>query len=160
MEMPDNALDRLVAEQAIRRLISSYCDAVGRLDAASATRLFAPDARVKIADFSELVGRDAIAEGLRQSFAATDLLHQRCDTGLIDVEGARARARLSVFEVNRKPNQDAFGMILGFYEDEYARLTEGWRFYRRRYTLQLRALVPASKIQQVADFIPSAVFAP
>lgn len=158
--MPQNALDRLVAEHGIRRLISCYCDAVGRLDAASAARLFAPDARVRIADFSELVGRDAIAEGLRQSFAATGFLHQRCDTGLIDVERDRAKARLSVFEVNRKPNQDAFGMICGFYEDEYALLDEGWRFFRRRYTLQLRALVPASKIQQVADFIPSAAFAP
>ena len=158
--MPDITLDRLLAEHGIRRLISSYCDAVGRLDAASAARLFAPDARVRIADFAELVGRDAIAEGLRQSFAATDFLHQRCGTGLIDVEGNSARARLSVFEVNRKPNQDALGMIFGFYEDEYARLDEGWRFFRRRYTLQLRALLPASKIQQVADFIPSSAFAP
>jgi hypothetical protein len=155
-----DALDRLVAEQAIRRLISSYCDAVGRLDAASAARLFAPDARVRIAGFPELVGRDAIAEGLRQSFAATGFLHQRCDAGLIDVEGNRARARLSVFEVNRKPNQDALGIIFGFYEDDYTRRDEGWRFSQRRYTLQLRVLAPTSKIQQVIGFIPSAAFAP
>jgi hypothetical protein len=156
--MPNDGLETLVAERGIRRLVSSYCDAVGRLDAASAARLFAPDARVKIAGFPELVGRDAIAEGLRQSFAATGFLYQQCDTGLIDVDGDRARARLSVFEVNRKPNQDALGIIFGFYEDEYALLDERWCFLRRRYTLQLRGLVPTSKMQQLADFIPSFAF--
>jgi hypothetical protein len=158
--MPNGGLDTLVAEHGIRRLISSYCDAVGRRDAASAGRLFAPDARVRIAGFPELVGRDAIVEGMRQSFAATGFLHQRCDSALIDVEGDRARGRLSVFEANRKPGQDALGIIFGFYEDDYVLLDERWCFSRRRYTLQLRTLLPASKIQQADEFIPSVVFAP
>jgi SnoaL-like domain len=158
--MPNGGLDTLVAEYGIRRLISSYCDAVGRRDAAAAARLFAPDAHVRIAGFPELVGRDAIFEGMCQSFAVTGFLHQRCDSALIDVEGNRARARLSVLEANRKPNQDALGIIFGVYEDDYVLLDEGWRFSRRRYTLQLRTLLPTSKIQQVADFIPSVDFAP
>jgi SnoaL-like domain len=154
-----SALDTLMAEHGIRRLVSAYCDAVGRLDAACAAKLFAPDARVRIAGFPELVGRDAIGEGLTQSFAATSFLHQQCDTGLIDVEGDRARARLSVFEANRKSNQDALGLIFGFYEDEYVLLDEKWHFLRRHYTLQLRALVPSSKLQQLTGFIPAVAFA-
>ena len=149
--MSGDALDTLIAEREIRRLISTYCEAVGRRDAATAAKLFSPDARVKIASFAELVGHDAIAEGLRQSFAAAQFLHQRCDSGLIDIEGDHARARLSVFEVNRKPDQDALGLIFGFYDDEYVLLGAGWRFYRRNYTLQLRALAPVSKIQQFAE---------
>lgn len=87
-------------------------------------------------------------------------MHMKCDGGLVDVEGHRARARLSVFEANREPGRDEVGLIFGFYEDEYARLGEGWRFYRRRYTLQFCALVPASKIQAVAGFVPAVTFAP
>jgi hypothetical protein len=152
--MAEEQLDRLLAENAIRRLISAYCDAVGRLDADAAGRLFAPDARIRIADFPELAGREAITEGMRQTFAASAFLDMKCDTGLIDVDGDRARSRLSVFEVNRRPGEDALGLIFGFYEDEYARLEEGWRFHRRRYTLRLRALAPAAKLQQAAKFIP------
>lgn len=158
--MSVSELDTLVAEHGIRRLISAYCDAVGRRDAAAAAKLFAPDARVRIAGFPEIVGRDAIADGLTQSFAATGFLHMQCDAGLIEVHGDRARARLSVFEANRKPNQEALGLIFGFYEDDYALLQGKWRFLRRHYSLQLRALVPATKMQQTSDFIPAVAFTP
>lgn len=152
--MTDATLSQLAAEAAIRRLVSAYCDAVNRLDAEAAGKLFAPDARIRIADFPELAGREAITEGLRQTFAASDFLHQRCDNGLIDVFGDRAKARLSVFEVNRRPGEDSLGLIFGFYEDEYALLGGNWRFYRRRYTMQLRALLPITKIQQIRGFLP------
>ena len=152
--MTDAALSQLAAEAAIRRLVSAYCDAVGRLDADAAGKLFAPDARIRIADFPELAGREAITEGMRQTFAASGFLHQRCDNGLIDVSGDRAKARFSVFEVSRKPGDDSLGLIFGFYEDEYVLLEGNWRFHRRRYTMQLRTLLPASKIQQIPGFLP------
>ena len=152
--MTDTTLATLAAESAIRRLISSYCDAVSRRDADSVRTLFAPDARVQIADGAERVGRETIVEGMRRTIAAFSFLHQRCDTGLIDVAGDRARARLGVFEANRLSGADKLSIFFGTYEDEYSLLEAGWRFYRRRYTLQFRALLPVSEMQQFSDLVP------
>lgn len=147
-------MDLLLAERWVRRLVSAYCDAVGRLDADAAGALFAPDAAIRIADFPPLAGREAITEGMRATFAQSDYLFQQCDTGLVEVSGDTARARLSVFEVNRRAGEDRLGLIFGAYEDHYVRLSEGWRFHRRRYSLRMRALVPADKLQVVAGFAP------
>ena len=107
--MTDASVAKLEAENAIRRLVSAYCDAVNRLDADAAGQLFAADAKVRIADFPELCGRDTITEGMRTTFAASSFLRQQCDAILIDVDGDRARSRISVFEVNRKPEVDDLG---------------------------------------------------
>lgn len=156
--MTDRRLADLEAREAIRRLVSAYCDAVARPDANAAGALFAPDARLRIADYPELTGRAAITEGMRATFAAAGVIQQRCDTGLIDLAGDSAQARLGVFEAVRKPGDEAVGLIFGFYEDRYVRLPEGWRFAARRYTLQSRVLVPASKVQEAAPFLPELSF--
>ena len=88
-------------------------------------------------------------EGMRQTFAAFAFLRQQCDVGLIDIDGDHARARLSVFEASHKAGEEAVSLIWGFYEDEYARLAEGWRFARRRYVLQFRSRVALDKLQLV-----------
>ena len=151
-------LENLAARESIRRLVSAYCDAVCRRDADAAGCLFAPDARVRIAGFPELSGRDAITQGMRHTFAQAAFLHQRCDTGLIDVDGDHAQARLSVFEAIRKPGQDSIGLVFGFYEDHYVRLGEGWRFASRIYAMQSRVLLPATKVQDAAAFVPELSF--
>lgn len=156
--MTETLLATLAAESAIRRLISAYSDAVGRRDVDSAGALFAPDASIRIAGGPELAGRVAIVEGMRQTLTAFSFLHQKCDAGLIDVEGDRARARLGVFETNRVSGADSLSMIFGVYEDEYALLEQGWRFQRRCFTLQLRGAVPVSKLQQFPDFVPAFSF--
>ncbi len=158
--MSDTLLARLEAESAIRRLVALYCDAVNRRDAEAAGRLFAPDCSIVIADGPERIGRDVQTEGMRQTFAAFALLRQQCDVGLIDVAGDRARARLSVIEVAHKPGEDGLSLVFGFYEDEYVLLAEGWRFQRRRYTLQFRSRLPVSKMQAVEGFLPGFDFTP
>ena len=137
----EQALARLEAESAIRRLVGRYCDAVNRRDADAAGLLFAPDCRITIADGPERVGRELQIEGMRQTFAAFAFLRQQCDAAIIDVDAdaQRARARLSVFEAAQRKGEERISLIFGFYEDEYARLAEGWRFWRRRYTLQFRS---------------------
>ena len=158
--MANSSLATLAAENAIRRLVSLYCDAVARKDPDAIAGLFTPDARVQIADLPERVGRREIVEGLRRTMSAFSYLHQKCDTGLIDVDGASARARLGVIEANRSNGADSLNMIFGFYEDEFKLLEEGWRFHRRKFTLQFRSVLPASEIQQFPDFIPAFAFAP
>ena len=150
--MAQALLARLEVESAIRRLVGLYCDAVNRGDADDAGRLFAPDCRVRIADSPEIAGRDVLIAGMRQSFGSFDFLRMQCGVTAIDVEGDRARARLLVHETTHKPGADELGELWGNYEDEYVRLPEGWRFQRRRYTLQLRARVPVAKLQQAEGF--------
>jgi ketosteroid isomerase-like protein len=147
--MSETLLHRLETESAIRRLVALYCDAVNRRDADAAGMLFAPDAAIQIADFPGIAGADAITEGMRQTFAHHAFLRQQCDTGLIDVDGDSARARLSVFEASHKAGDEGVSLIFGFYEDEYVRLAAGWRFWRRRYILQFRSRVVANKLQLV-----------
>jgi ketosteroid isomerase-like protein len=150
--------DTAQAESAIRRLVALYCDAVNRRDADAAGRLFASDCRVTIAGGPELAGRDVQTEGMRQTFAAFDFLRQQCDVGLIDAAGDSARARLSVIEASHKRGEQSLSLIFGFYEDEYVRLAEGWRFQTRRYAMQLRSRLPMEKMQLVEGFLPGFEF--
>jgi ketosteroid isomerase-like protein len=158
--MSEALLTRLEAESAIRRLVGLYCDAVNRRDADAAGALFAPDCRIRIADGPERVGRDVQTEGMRQTFAAFAFLRQQCDVGLIDVAGDTAKARLSVFEASLRAGEEGVGLIFGFYEDEYVRLAEGWRFAQRRYVMQFRSRLPVDKMQLVEGLNLGFAFVP
>lgn len=147
--MSGDIISRLEAESAIRRLVGHYCDAVNQRDADAAGALFAPDAEIKIADFPAIAGAEAIREGMRQTFAQHAFLRQQCDVGLIEVAGDKARARFSVFEASHRAGEEGMSLIFGFYEDEYVRLAEGWRFWRRRYTMQFRSRVAVNRLQLV-----------
>jgi ketosteroid isomerase-like protein len=157
--MTDTLLARFEAESAIRRLVGFYCDAVNRRDADAAGLLFSPDCRITVADGPERIGRDVQTEGMRQTFAAFDFLRQQCDMGLIDVDGDQAQARLSVIEASHRHGEDGLSLIFGFYEDEYVRLPEGWRFAKRRYVMQLRSRLAVTKTQLAVDPALSLVFA-
>jgi ketosteroid isomerase-like protein len=157
--MGDDLLAVYGAERAIRRLISLYCDAVARLDAEAIGALFASDARVRIADRPERIGRAAIVEGLRATASRFSFLHQKCDTGLIDVAGERARARHSVLEINREHGADSLNFIFGAYDDEYRLTAEGWRFHRRSFTLQTRVVCKAAEVQTFAQLAAQTPFA-
>jgi len=101
------------------------------------------------------VGIEAIIAGLERVFSTFSFLHQRCDANLIEVAGSGARARVSVFEANRRIGEDALSLIFGSYEDEYSLLPEGWRFSRRKFTLKFRAALSASKLQEFPDLVPA-----
>ena len=158
--MTDELLACMVAERSIRRLISLYCDAVRRRDPDSVGRLFTDDARVEIAGMPERVGRHAIVEGLRRTVSGFSYLHQMCDTGLIDVDGAPAWARLGIFEVNRPNGSEGLNVIMGAYEDEYRQVEGAWRFHHRRFSLQSRVLLSAAEAQQWPAIAPRFDFAP
>ena len=153
--MSDHLLERLGAESAIRRLIARYSDAVSRKDADAIGPLFTPDARVTIADGPVRIGTREIVDGLRRTISGFSFLHQKCDTGLIDVDGESARARIGIFEANRQLGADSLSLIFGTYEDEFRRFQGEWRYHRRRFTLTYRVVVPAAQIEHFADFRPA-----
>jgi hypothetical protein len=156
--MSEELLAAYEAERAIRRLVSLYCDAVARKHPEAIAELFTQDARVRIAEGPERVGHAEIVEGLRRAVSQFSFLHQKCDTGLIDVAGDRARARLGVLEMNRAHDAGCINFVFGAYDDEYQRTAAGWRFHRRRFTLQYRVVAPASELQAFAELAAQAPF--
>lgn len=143
-------------EQAIRRLVSAYGDAVSHCDAARAAATYAPAGAVSIVG-NETKGRAAIEEGMRASFAAFDVLQLIAHGGLIAVEGDCASARWSTIELGLRRGKPDLHCIFGRYEDELVRLPEGWRFARRTFTLAGRTLIETSKVEVNPDFVRSLI---
>lgn len=152
-------LHAVLAEGQIRRLLSLYCDAVSRHDADAVFELFTPDAQVRIADLPARIGPVQIVGGLRDTLGKFGFLQQSCDTGLIDVDGDGAWARIGVFEVNRAHESDTLNLIFGQYEDEYRMERSGWRFHRRRFSMRLRAVVGEAEITQFPAIVSQFAFA-
>jgi uncharacterized protein (TIGR02246 family) len=133
-------------QAAIRALASAYSDAVTHLDPARAASVYAEDGSVSISG-AELCGRGAIEAGMRQSFAAFDLLQLIEHAGVVAVQGNTAQARWSTIELTVKKGAKDLGVIFGRYEDELVRLPAGWRFQRRSFTMAGRMQFQADKIQ-------------
>lgn len=142
----DRDLQRLVDEDAIRRLVALYSDALTHLDAARAASVYAEDGSVAIAG-AELQGRQAIEDGMRQTFAAFELLQIIAHGGLIDVAGDTATARWSTVELTVRRGARDLNVIFGRYEDALVRRAEGWRFRRRVFTMAGRTQVETAKLQ-------------
>ena len=139
--MNEKLLATLDAEGQIRRLVVRYGEAVALKDAERARELFAQDAVVCIADLPERVGRDAIFLGIANTLSAFRWLDQKCDSGLIEVDGDTANARYQVIECNESAEDGEVAVIAGMYEDDYVRRGGTWYFHRRRFTLRTRAVL-------------------
>lgn len=150
----DRDLQRLVDEDAIRRLVALYSDALTHLDAVRAASIYAEDGSVVIAG-AEIRGRQAIADGMRQTFAAFELLQIIAHGGLIDVDGDTATARWSTVELTVRRGAQDLNVIFGRYEDALVRLAEGWRFQRRVFTMAGRTQVETAKLQTNPAFFAS-----
>jgi ketosteroid isomerase-like protein len=144
--MADDDERRLRDESAIRALTAYYSDAVTHLDAARAASIYADDGCVSIGG-AELHGRAAIEAGMRQSFAAFDLLQLIEHGGVIEVAGDAARARWSTIELTIKRGAKDLNVIFGRYEDALARSAAGWRFTRRSFTMAGRTQIETTKTQ-------------
>jgi hypothetical protein len=146
-----SGLRQVEDENAIRRLVAFYSDAVTHLDAARAASIYTEDGCVFIAG-TEIVGRPAIEDGMRQTFSAFELLQLIAHGGLITVDGDRARARWSTIELAVRRESTELSCIFGRYDDELVRLPEGWRFKKRSFTLAGRALLDTAKLQLNSAF--------
>ncbi len=147
----EEILTRLEDESAIRRLVAFYSDAVAHLDPARAASIYAEDGSVSIAG-SEIAGRPAIEEEMRQTFSAFELLQLIAHGGLLAIEGDRATARWSTIELGVRRGSKALNCVFGRYDDELVRLPEGWRFKKRSFTLAGRTLLETAKLQLNSGF--------
>lgn len=147
----DERLRRLIDESEIRDLIAAYSDAVTHLDAARAAAVYAEDGCVVIMG-RETRGRAAIEQGMRDSFAAFELLQLIAHGPRISICGDEAEARWSTIELTIRRGSRQLGVVFGRYDDALVREDSAWRFRRREFTMAGRTLADAEKLQIFEDF--------
>jgi uncharacterized protein (TIGR02246 family) len=131
------------ARVAVGDLVAAYCDAVTRADPAGFAACWAEDSTWIIPGTGEVRGRTAITEQFSATRSNYDLCLQELLSGriLVNADGARARARWYIRELQHAPDGTG-GELLGAYDDESALGADGvWRFTRRAFQLMYRGLL-------------------
>ena len=129
----DHGHDPVADELAIRSLTAAYTDALNRGDVADAMRTYAADAAFTMMDRPTVIGVDAIADVLRATVERYELVVQLVHSGVVQLDGDRARARWQITEYQFRPDSTR-RLVIGRYEDEHARTADGWRFTARAFT--------------------------
>jgi hypothetical protein len=142
------------AETAIRQLASSYTDAVNRGAPEDAAEVWAPDGVLTFFG-REVAGREKLLKAYRNTFSGFRFIFQMTHTGLVVVEGERAKARWWLSEINQRIDDDVHRMFFGLYQDEVVLTGDGWRFARRRLDA-IRSIDLAAS--ETADVRPDAEF--
>jgi len=136
--MDDDAIDRLVDERAIERLLVRYCRLVDDGRTAEVPELFVPDGRLDLMG-RVAVGREAIAE----VFAAGASPFDRPSTSHmlsnieIDLDGAAARCVSDLAVVSRQADGTFSITLAARYHDELRR-SDAWRFTTRRVVVNAK----------------------
>ena len=120
-------------ELAIRSLTAAYTDAINRADIDDIAKVYDDDAVFTMMERPSVVGRAAILEVLRATVARYELVMQLLHSGVVQVDGDRARARWQVTEL-QVPLDGPPRFVAGRYEDEHVRRAHGWQFSRRTFT--------------------------
>ena len=126
-------MSRLEDEHAIRVLTASYTDAINRMDIDDIAHVYDADAVFTMMDRPSVLGRAAILETLRSTVARYDLIMQLVHSGVVQVDGDRARARWQITELQIYPDGTP-RFVAGRYEDEHVRRPDGWKFTSRTFT--------------------------
>lgn len=130
---PTPTIDRLADEMAIRGLTAAYTDALNRCDIDDIAQVYDDDAVFTMMDRPSVHGREAILDVLRATVARYQFVMQLLHSGIVRLDGDRARARWQITEFQILKDETR-RFIAGRYEDEYVRRADGWRFSRRTYT--------------------------
>jgi uncharacterized protein (TIGR02246 family) len=131
------------ARVAVEDLAGAYCDAVTRADPDDFAACWAEDSVWVIPGTGEVRGRGAITEQFASTRSNYDLCVQELLSRRIQVnhDGTAARARWYVRELQHTADGTG-GELLGAYDDESARGSDGvWRFTRRHFQLLYRGRV-------------------
>jgi ketosteroid isomerase-like protein len=128
---------------AIRNLAAAYTDAVNRRDGLAMAAVYAEDGVLE-----NLGGGFTLAgiEKLRRAFSRLvdrdrDYLFQMTHSGLVEIDGDRAKARWWFSEL-KKPAGGPYEYVQGVYQDQLTRTPAGWRFSRRTVSGLLRWELP------------------
>ena len=121
-------LQAVADELAIRNLTAGYTDAINRLDADEAARAYIDDGVLVMMDRPIVTGHAGIAEVLGATVAKYQLITQLMHSGVVQLDGDRARARWQVTEL-QVSKEEVRRFVVGRYDDEHVR-TPGWMAVR------------------------------
>src|SRR5208282_3897598 len=138
METTDSLVREVAAREAIRDLSARYCDCIWRNDLDGLVSLFIEDGTFVV----EGLEVEAVSRGhaqLRKVYEKAIgemnprlFIHSR----VVDLLGGnRATGRCYVEVYSNKFGTQ--GVALGYYEDEYAKVGDKWKFASRRYFLDV-----------------------
>jgi ketosteroid isomerase-like protein len=131
-DLPDTAawIDRY----SIRDLIDRYTDAINRQEWTALHDLFTPSAVWQASEpFAvRFEGREAVVGALRNMVSSHEFVVQHNGAVVIDLNGAHARARVSLSELGRKPTGEGLH-VFGMYLDDLLESNGVWRFERRTF---------------------------
>lgn len=125
-----DVLDRL----EIHDLVVDYAVAVDERDWATFESLWVPDAHIDYTSAGGITGRPAdVTAWLEQAMAMFAMTQHSVSTHAVHLDGERARGRLNVWTRHgiESSGEWIFLDVGGWYEDEYVRTPEGWRFASR-----------------------------
>jgi uncharacterized protein (TIGR02246 family) len=128
---------------AIRELVESYNDAVMRLDVGAWASNWADDAVWSLPGMGEVRGKDKIVAMWQQAMAALVVDGFFASAGPIVVDGDGARATWYQQEFLRRKDGPA-ELVIGEYQDEYAKAGGRWYFTKRVYGIRTREERPTS----------------
>lgn len=136
---------------AINHLAHSYAQWISRGDIARAAEVYAPDGQLSTPVIEPITGRAAIAAAIAEFTKDLEMIFHCVQNSLIEVDGDRAKACFQLSEWSKRKSDGATFLWLGFYEDELARLPEGWRFTKRTLVprVMAHADVQITKVQPV-----------
>lgn len=126
--------DQVADEMAIRGLAHAFADAVNRRDAAAFESLWDDNGVWEIGAplHSKAEGSMSIADQFLKLWDAMEFFVQQVHSGLVTIDGDRAKSRWSVQETGRRRDGGPYNNH-AFYEDEMVKRDGSWRFMRRNY---------------------------
>ena len=143
-------------ELAIRSLAAAYADAVNRRDADGMAAVLAPDAMIEKPGYGDPVqGREKILKRYLRLQRERSFLCQMIHSGVVCIEGDKATARWWFSETKQVAESGIWMTMIGVYQDEVARRSEGWRFVRRIQTTIMERSLSAEQVtrHELPDFL-------
>ena len=122
---------------AICDLVHRYCDAVVRKDREQWAATWSPDATWDLGRGRLMHGREAIVDYWVGAVDAFDCVVQLAHNGEAVVDGVRGTGRWYISE-HMQRRDGSNGLLLAFYDDEYAHVDGQWLFANRSITVLYR----------------------
>lgn len=136
METTDDLAREIAAREAIRDLSARYCDCIWRKDVDGLVSLFADDGTFRVEGLEVEASSHGHAQLRKVYEKALDELDPRLfiHSQIADLLSAnRATGRCYVEVFSAKYGMERVG--LGYYEDQYSKIGDKWKFTSRRYFL-------------------------
>ncbi len=129
----EQQLEGLLAREAIRDLPPRYCDCVWRDDYDGIVALFAEDGAFIVISADgekEFAGREALFQVYRD--AAYIMPRPYIHNHVIELDGSDRATGRCCLDL-RSARNDMGWQGAGFYEDDYVKVGDDWKFQRRRF---------------------------